>query len=395
MIKTITYTLLTRAGVAISALLSLIITSRFLGSEVLGQWTLLILHIAIIHTIAEVFTGSGLVYFIPRVNTASLYQKGLLWILLVGTISTGIIYVTVPLLQKFGLHLFLLSVFGAMHNYHLFLLLGKEKIRMYNILILLQPLVNLLVLCVAVFYLQWKNVNASIIALYFSYGVSIITASKTVMAIVHVSSTAEQPVLLDILARGFVNQLGNLAHMLSNRFNYYVLAASGLSILGVYGSGTSLIESVWTVSAALSPLVLSRVANSNNASAEAGTSLRLATYSLLLSTLLVIIILMIPTEIFTMILGKDFSQVKVVMLYLAPGVLALSFSSVISHYFSGRGMQRVLLLANTTGLLVTLVLSKVMISKLGITGACITASIAYAMQCLVLVLVFFKERYKL
>jgi O-antigen/teichoic acid export membrane protein len=219
-------------------------------------------------------------------------------------------------------------------------------------------------------------------------------ASKTVISIVHAVTSAEQPKVKDILSRGFVNQLGNLAHMLSNRFNYYVLAASGLSILGVYGSGTSLIESVWTVSAALSPLVLSRVANSANASAESGTSLRLATYSLLLSTLLVIIILMVPAEIFTMILGEDFSQVKVVMLYLAPGVLALSFSSVISHYFSGRGMQRVLLIANAAGLGVTLLLSKVMISKLGITGACITASLAYAMQCTVLVIVFFKERNK-
>lgn len=394
MIKTITYTLLTRAGVAISALLSLIITSRFLGSEVVGQWALLILHIAIIHTIAEVFTGSGLVYFIPRVNTASLYQKGLLWILCVSILATILIYFTVPLLQNFEIHLFFLSLLGAIHNYHLFLVLGKEKIKMYNVLVLLQPLVYLIGLCSTVFFLQWHTIYASILALYSSYALSILMASKTVISIVHAVTSAEQPKVKDILSRGFVNQLGNLAHMLSNRFNYYVLAASGLSILGVYGSGTSLIESVWTVSAALSPLVLSRVANSANASAESGTSLRLATYSLLLSTLLVIIILMVPAEIFTMILGEDFSQVKVVMLYLAPGVLALSFSSVISHYFSGRGMQRVLLIANAAGLGVTLLLSKVMISKLGITGACITASLAYAMQCTVLVIVFFKERNK-
>ena len=361
----------------------------------MGQWALLILHIAIIHTIAEVFTGSGLVYFIPRVNTASLYQKGLLWIISVSVVSTLVIYFTVPLLHNFGIHLFFLSVLGAIHNYHLFLVLGKEQIKMYNALVLLQPLVNLLSLCITVFVLQWQSIQASILALYCSYLLSILIASKTVMCIVHTVTAAEQPKVLDIVSRGFVNQLGNLAHMLSNRFNYYVLAATSLSIVGVYGSGTSLIESVWTVSAALSPLVLSRVANSANASAESGTSLRLATYSLLLSTVLVIIILMVPAEVFTMILGKDFSQVKVVMLYLAPGVLALSFSSVISHYFSGRGMQRVLLMANAGGLAVTLLLSKLMISKFGITGACITASLAYAMQCTVLVFVFFKERNKL
>ncbi len=395
MIKTITYTLLSRAGVAVSALLSLIISSRFLGSEVLGQWSMLVLHVAIIHAIAEIFTGSGLVYFIPRVSTASLYRKGVLWLLPVTLIGSLLIYVGVELLRPYIWHLLLLSFLGALHNYHLFLLLGKEQLKLYNTLVLLQPLTFLVTLCVLVFVFNWHSVYASLLAMYCSYCISLIAGLKTVIKIVHAPGINESPQTLQILARGFTNQLGNLAHMLSNRFNYYVLAGAGLSIVGVYSSGTSLIESVWTVSAALSPIVLSRVANSSDAKAEAGTSLRLATYSFLLSTLMVLIVLMVPSEVFTMILGKDFSQVKEIMLYLSPGVLALSFSSVLSHYFSGRGLQRVLLLANASGLLVTIALSNLLIKNYGVLGACITAGLAYGMQCIVISLVFFKERYKI
>lgn len=395
MIKTITYTLLSRAGLAISALLSLIISSRFLGAEVVGQWSLLLLHIAIIHAIAEVFTGSGLVYFIPRVNTAGLYQKGLLWLLCISLLSVVVIFFTVEMLRPYIWHLLFLALLGALHNYHLFLLLGKEQLKLYNTLILVQPLSNLITLLVAVFVLNWRGIEASIAALYVSYVLSLALGIKTIMRLVHTVTSSDPPQTTQILARGFVNQLGNLAHMLSNRFNYYILALGSISVVGVYSSGTSLIESVWTVSAALSPIVLSRVANSKNASEEAGTSLRLATYSLLLSVLLVLIVLMVPSELFTMLLGKDFSQVKEIMLYLSPGVLALSFSSVLSHYFSGRGMQRVLLLANASGLLVTIALSNLLIKNFGVLGACMTAGLAYGMQCLVISVVFFRERDKL
>ena len=95
---------------------------------------------------------------------------------------------------------------------------------------------------------------------------------------------------------------------------------------------------------------------------------------------------------FTQILGADFEAVKLVMLLLSPGVLALSFSSVLSHYYSGLGRQRVLLAANSSGLAITLLTSYWLISRYGLAGACVAASLAYAMQCLVLAIVFWRER---
>jgi O-antigen/teichoic acid export membrane protein len=163
-----------------------------------------------------------------------------------------------------------------------------------------------------------------------------------------------------------------------------------LGVLGVYSSGTSLIESVWTVSAALSPLVLSKVANSVDAEAEAKMTWRLAKLSFVLSLLAMIVILFIPGSLFSQVLGKDFSQVKHIMILLSPGVLALSFSSVLSHYYGGLGQQRVLLSANIAGLIITLVFSYFLISVWGLAGACVTASLAYFMQCLMLTRTFMK-----
>lgn len=391
MVKRITYTLLTRGAVALALLLNLVLCSRFLGSEVLGQISLLILNMAIIHTVSEIYTGSSMVYFIPRVNFKGLYLRGFVWILFCVPILSLVFYLASPLLRPLVLHLVILAFLSAISNFHTYLVLGREAIRSYNLLVFFQPLSAVAVLCMAIFYLHWHTINAALLALYISYSGSVIISLFLLASLEHKLDKDLRPSWREILKRGFVNQLANLAHLLSNRYNYYVIAGISTAMVGVLSSGTSLIESVWTVSAAISPLVLAKVANSSGGREEARLSLQLARLSLLLSAIAVLILLFIPVSFFTEILGEDFAAVKQVMLLLSPGVLALSFSSVLSHYYSGLGRQRVLLSANGLGLIVTLLSSYFLISRYGLSGACITASLAYVTQCLVLTLVFWRE----
>lgn len=392
MVKKIAYTLFTRGFVAIALLLNLILSSRFLGSEVVGQMSLLILNMAIIHTVAEIYTGSSMVFFIPRVCFKTLYLRGFAWILLCVSIISGVFYAASPMIRPLIAHLVVLALLSALHNFHTYLVLGRQAIRSYNVLVFFQPISAVLILSIAVFGMQDKSINASLLALYGSYGGSVLLSLFLLRRLPAQEGEQATPSWKALLQLGFTNQLANLAHLLSNRYNYYIIAGISTSLVGVLSSGTSLIESVWTVSAAISPLVLSKVANSEAGQEEARLSLQLAKLSFLLSFVAVIILLFIPVQWFTQILGADFEAVKLVMLLLSPGVLALSFSSVLSHYYSGLGRQRVLLAANSSGLAITLLTSYWLISRYGLAGACVAASLAYAMQCLVLAIVFWRER---
>lgn len=392
MVKKIAYTLFTRGFVAIALLLNLILSSRFLGSEVVGQMSLLILNMAIIHTVAEIYTGSSMVFFIPRVCFKTLYLRGFAWILMCVSIISGVFYAASPMIRPLIAHLVVLALLSALHNFHTYLVLGRQAIRSYNVLVFFQPISAVLILSIAVFGMQDKSINASLLALYGSYGGSVLLSLFLLRRLPAQEGEQATPSWKALLQLGFTNQLANLAHLLSNRYNYYIIAGISTSLVGVLSSGTSLIESVWTVSAAISPLVLSKVANSEAGQEEARLSLQLAKLSFLLSFVAVIILLFIPVQWFTQILGADFEAVKLVMLLLSPGVLALSFSSVLSHYYSGLGRQRVLLAANSSGLAITLLTSYWLISRYGLAGACVAASLAYAMQCLVLAIVFWRER---
>ena len=80
MLKNIISTLFTKGFVALVNLTILIVSSKQLGSDVRGQVSLLILNIAIIQIINEIYTGYALVHFIAKFSLKKVYTRGIIWI---------------------------------------------------------------------------------------------------------------------------------------------------------------------------------------------------------------------------------------------------------------------------------------------------------------------------
>jgi O-antigen/teichoic acid export membrane protein len=91
------------------------------------------------------------------------------------------------------------------------------------------------------------------------------------------------------------------------------------------------------------------------------------------------------------VLGHDYALAKSIMLALSPGILCISFSTIISHYFSAIGNQRLIAIANFSGLFTTIVSSYFLISKYQIFGACYATVLSYLVASLVLIGMFMKE----
>ena len=177
--------------------------------------------------------------------------------------------------------------------------------------------------------------------------------------------------------------------MLSNRYNFYLLGNTIL--VGIYSSATSLIESVWIISGSVSPIILTYIANEKDPSNNARLTMLLAKICFVLSLFCVVVLYFIPRNFFVFLLGEDFIHVKTVMLYLSPGILLISFATIISHYFAGLGKQKILLTANGFGLLTTISISHYLISKDQLLGACFAASLSYLVSTVVLVFFFIRE----
>lgn len=390
MVKNIIASFFSKSIIALTLLAILLIQTRQLGSEVVGQVSLLILNLAIIQTISDIYTGSALVYFIPKFNLNKIYSNGLIWTFICIVLINLFFYVFDIGLKQYALHVFILSFVSTLNAFHNVILLAKEKIKTYNFLMLLQPLLLFVFLCVSILGFEINTVYAFIVSAYGSYSLSFFISSYQLIKLLNKEKETKPFVSMQaILKNGLVNQLGNLAHTLSNRYNYYLIA--GAALVGVYASATSLIESVWILSGSISPIILTHIANQKDESNNSSVTFLLSKISFLLSTCCVILVLFLPESFFNALLGKDFTGTKNIMLWLSPGVLAISFSSILSHYFSGLGKQKILLLANSCGLLMTLSTSYYFIHRYGLVGACYAASLAYISQALVLTIVFMNE----
>lgn len=399
MLKKIIATLFTKGFVALINLVILLVSSRQLGGDVRGQVSLLILNIAIIQAINEIYTGYALVYFIPRFSLKKIYSNGFI-LSIVCTILSGAFFYSIssyfydkPWAQEIRnqlIHIIILSFVIILHSFHGVILLAKEKIRLYNFLNFFQPALLLIALLINVFILNNYTVMSYIISLYVSFLTSFIISTTGIYAVF--KETTEHNALYNgtaIFKNGFYNQLANLSHMLSNRYNFYLIASNAM--VGVYSTSTTLIESVLIISSSAATIILTHIANNKDEANQVRITFLLSKICFVLSLMAIIVLLVIPSEFFTFLLGKDYTLTKPIMLALAPGILFISFSTLISHYFSGLGKQRIIAIANFSGLFTTISTSYYLVNHYQVFGACYSTCLSYFVASMVLVIMFMKE----
>lgn len=393
MIKNIIQTLFTKGFVAGINFLILIVSAKYLGVNTRGEIGLFILNIAIIQIINEVYTGFSLVYFVPKFNLRKLFIYGLVWTFLAVAISNLILYLLGEEIRGFEMDMLFLSAIIILHTFNLVIILAKENIRLFNFLSLLQPLLLLSGLAYFTLIAHDYTFKAYIIPLYISFSVVFIISLPKVIGYISKDSIQHGFSLRKIFENGFFCQLAVLMHQLSNRFSFYVLGS--ITLVGLYSTATTLIESVLVIANGITPIVLSRISNTGDTDFSKGITLTLAKISLILSCVAALIIWLLPNSVFIYLLGNDFFATKDLMLWIAPGVLLVSFSTIISHYFSGLGNLRIIALCNGGGFLVTVILAPILIAKYELKGAAITANISYFVSFLLLSISFFvKAKFK-
>ncbi len=360
-----------------------------MGAEVRGEIGIFVLNIAIIQSINEIYTGYSLVHFIPKFSLSKIYFTGLKWTLCCSIILVTVFYIFQSTTLMYVLHMYLISTIIIIHSFNLVVLLGKQKIKHYNLLCFAQPALLLLSLVCFIFLVKIKTFDSYVFSLYISFIPPFIISSALLYFLLKQDVTKAQYDFKSVCTNGFYNQIANLSHTLSNRINFYFLGNAVL--VGVFSSATSLIESVWIISSSVSPIVLTHIANSEKNYTNGKITFVLAKICFVLSFLCIIVLLFIPENFFVLLLGSEFLQTKAIMLTLSPGIVIISFSAVIVHYFSALGKQKLILKANVSGLIITVISAPIFIYYFGIFGGCYSAVLSYFVSSFILVISFMKE----
>ena len=390
MFKQILSTIGVKAFSAIANFSIVIITAQFFGAEGRGYISLIIAAISLVSMFSNFIGGTTLTYLVSRENISNLILTSYVWIISVSSVAFILINYLQLMEDEENTRIFFLSMLFALTAINQNILLGYQKIKKYNIITVVQSLVQIISLVVYLYIFKEKNISVFITTLYISYGLAFILSCFFISKYLQISLRTDiMQVAITAFQFGAIAQLANLFQFISYRYAYVVLNnPNNQTDVGIYSTAVSVSEAVWLISGAISIVQYSKISNTEDPKVAQELTLKLSKFSLLLTVLAMAFLLLLPDTFYVFLFGKDFTGVKAIMLTLTMGIVSLGYSIVFSHYFSGLGKYYVNTIVSFVGMIVTIVLSKLLIPKYGIPAAGWISSVTYLLGTICLVVYF-------
>jgi O-antigen/teichoic acid export membrane protein len=387
MFKKILGTGAARAINVLTQLATLIMGTRCLGAAEWGKAFIAQTDITFLLIGIELIAGSGLVYFTPRKKLSTLMTLSYGWIAFVMLIYLLIFnilhffpnffHTIVP--EGYAWLVLVMTCIYSFHGFNLNHFLGKEKVATYNWLFLTQILTQVTMLAVLIFALNLRTAKALLYSQLCGY--SLATLIGWILLFPNLKRENREPLkdsLKEMLHYGAFLQLSTLVTTLNKRLSLYLLKTHcDERSIGVYASGTQVTEGVNIIGLSIGLVEFSALSNTEKAERTSQLTLRFMKLSVLLTFTALLVICLLPSRFFEWLFSGEFSDIRTVILLMAPGIVFFSAHTILANYFSGTGKPKYNLYASLIGLSVTLVSAFVLIPMLGIRGAAITTTLTY------------------
>lgn len=389
----------TRLVGAVLAFLINVINARFLGAANCGTIYLIILSVTYILLFNTFIGGGALVYMTPRADFFKLFFSSYSWTLLVTGVSTYVFELLGHLGKHFEViphgyfyHVLLLALVMSLTNVNYMLLLGKEKVRIYNLFNLAQTVFLLILLLAGVFLFHTRDVITYYRAIFISYAIVYLVSLYYILPYLVLSSLKGlRPIFNTMFRFGTYAFFANIFQQMNYRLGVYIVEVwYGRASVGVLSIGFSLSEGLWIISRSLAVVQLARISNSKDIQYSVKLTLTLSKIAMMVTSVSVLCLVSIPSFVYTKIFGPEFGMIRLVIAFLGLGIISLSFSMVLSPFFSGINKVYHNMISSALGLVFTLVLGFILIPRFGIIGASVTASISYTVSTIYQLIVFIK-----
>jgi O-antigen/teichoic acid export membrane protein len=192
-----------------------------------------------------------------------------------------------------------------------------------------------------------------------------------------------------LFQQGFQYQLVEILQLLNLRYYFFQLGLQqGNKYLGIYSIGISILESVWLIPRSIATVHYVSTSNSNEIKKEASRTIRLSQLSFVLCAGALLVLWLVPAEIYVYVFGVGFADVKHSVRFLFPGILIYSLWIVLSSFYFGTGNYKPLLFSNIVGVVTLVIFSSLLIPKYVISGAGLSATLSFFTATIILLLHF-------
>lgn len=401
-VRNVAETLITRALFLAIGFVTSVLVTRALGPEGRGFYAVA----TTVGTVGVQFGNLGLyasnTYFVAKDRTllSGLLANSLIASSLIGILGGGIAWVLFniwPAMAPLQGPLLILALtwipLGLGYLLLQSLLLGIQEIRLYNKIDLATK--TLAGLAVGLLIItKHVHVETVFIASLSSLAVGVYWAQNTLRRRIKGRARPSIRLLYENLHYGLKAYLAALFSYLVLRVDLllvrYIL---GVEKAGYYSVAVSLIDLLYTLPMVIGALLFPRLSAMNDDVARWAFAKRSAQLVAAIMTGSAILAALLANFITVFIYGHDFLPTVPAFILLLPALVILSVNTVFMNYFAAIGMPNVTVYSPMVAALVNIGLNLILIPRLGIVGASVASTTAYAvMLCFSIRFVYLRFR---
>ena len=272
------------------------------------------------------------------------------------------------------------------------LFLGLKRIRLFNIVNLVQAAVLLALMCINLFVLKGGPLGAVI-----AYA-----ASETLVILFAIGAIRREAAGGRVLAKpapgmfrksivyGLQGHFGGILIQFTYRFDMFlVLSMLGLKAQGLYSISVILAEKLSHIPQSINVVLFPQVSSLSNEEANALTP-RVTRNSLFIVLVAGAVLYLVSRPLLLLFYGTEFLPALKAFQILIPGIVTLSVAKILSSDLSGRDRRIYHTVATAIAFTVNVSLCFAWIPRHGIEGAAWASTVAYTLQS-VLMLAFFRK----
>lgn len=374
--KAIPDTIFTRVLSAFCKMGIVVITARYFGAEGRGYIGILAYAMTFLMLVSEFVGGSSLITLVPQNKLKNLLVPSYLWAFLVCVSGYFLLYLFPEVPEGLYKHIFFLSILLAFTTINYSLLIGKQRLKWQNWSALSIVATHLVFLTIVVVLLHKQSIIQYVYGLYLGEAIGFLLSLWYLYKNFKHEFSGKLEWGVEIYKLGFLSQLGHLVQFFNYRLSYvFILEYLSQAALGIYSTAFVLPETIWIFGNSIGSVLHMKVVNKQKGERMRSLVWKYTRYSLGITTLLVFVILFIPKSFWAWFLGEEFIGIKDVFVWLIPGILALSLSTCISHYFHAIKKFKVLIYSNSLGLLTKVLVLFFYASDLSLNKVAIASSV--------------------
>ncbi|WP_185288699.1 lipopolysaccharide biosynthesis protein [Chryseobacterium lactis] len=362
-----------------------IYSTNMWGSEGKGTISIVIANAAAVSFFSSIFSGSSTSYFASRFRIEKILLYAYLWSLFIGLLVPFLFSFT-SIQSGYLVYLIGISVFSSLLSTNISLFVGTQNIRRFNVYTVLQQLIHIIFIGLLVYGFNQKEVSVYFLAQIGCLALLFITSFFQIIKKCDISEVSfSGEVARNMFEYGWKTQLSAFVQFLNYRLSFYFLEYfEGIASVGIFSIGVTFSEAIWTITRSIAVVLYSDVVNSKSREESIEKTKSSIKLTVILMLGFILGILIIPSEVYVMIFGKEFKDTKEIMLLLSPGIFAIAVSDMVGHYFSGIRELKILNVKSIVGLVVTVVFSFIAIPRWGILGACLATTSSYLVSAFLL-----------